>query len=103
MALDWFSPAQCFGYLAFVMGVGSFLQTDDRRFKWFMVGECAAYLAHFGLLGNPTAVASSFLSMLRSGLALRTRSAWVSRAAAVSRGLLLKRLVGHRLARERLV
>ena len=74
MPLDWFSPAQCFGYLV-----------------------------HFGLLGNPTAVASSFLSMLRSVLALRTRSAWVSQAAAVSRGLLLKRLVGHRLVRERRV
>ena len=75
---DWSSPAQVFGYVAFVLGVGCFLQTDDRRFKWFMTGECLAYVAHFALLGNPTAVASSLLSMLRSLLSLRTRSRWVA-------------------------
>ena len=75
---DWFSPAQGFGYFAFVLGVGCFLQTDDRRFKWFMTGECLAYVAHFALLGNPTAVASSSLSMLRSLLSLHTRSRWVA-------------------------
>jgi hypothetical protein len=77
-APDWFSPAQGLGYLAFVLGVGSFLQTDDRRFKLWMVGECLAYVAHFALLGNPTAVASSLVSTARSVLALRTRSAWVA-------------------------
>jgi hypothetical protein len=77
-ATDWFSPAQLFGYVAFVLGVGCFLQTDDRRFKWFMTGECIAYIVHFALLGNPTAVASSSLSMLRSLLSLYTRSAWVA-------------------------
>lgn len=75
---DWLSPAQLLGYVAFVLGVGCFLQTDDRRFKWFMTGECLAYIAHFALLGNPTAVASSSLSMLRSLLALYTRSRWVA-------------------------
>ena len=95
MPLDWFSPAQCFGYLAFVLGVGSFLQTDDRRFKLFMVGECAAYLVHFGLLGNPTAVASSFLSMLRSVLALRTRSVWVA-VAVVSANIAFGLAVAER-------
>lgn len=77
-ATDWLSPAQWLGYLAFVLGVGCFLQTDDRRFKWFMTGECVAYIAHFALLGNPTAVASSSLSTLRSLLSLYTRSAWVA-------------------------
>ena len=74
----WYSTAQLFGYVAFVLGVGCFLQTDDRRFKWFMTGECVAYVVHFALLGNPTAVASSALSMLRSLLSLRTRSRWVA-------------------------
>jgi len=78
MSIDWFSPAQCVGYAAFVLGVGSFLQTDDRRFKLFMAGECLAYIVHFALLGNPTAVASSTMSFLRSVLALRTRSVWVA-------------------------
>jgi hypothetical protein len=78
MIADWFSPAQCIGYIAFVLGVGSFLQTDDRQFRWFMAGECMAYVAHFALLGNPTAVASSLISTTRSLLSLRTRSRWVA-------------------------
>jgi hypothetical protein len=77
MTIDWLSPAQCVGYVAFFLGVGSFLQTDDRRFKLYMTAECAAYVAHFALLGNPTAVASSAISTVRSLLALRTRSYWV--------------------------
>ncbi|TWI60623.1 inner membrane protein [Pseudoduganella lurida] len=80
MSIDWFSPAQCVGYAAFILGVGSFLQTDDRRFKLFMAGECLAYVVHFALLGNPTAVASSTMSLIRSVLALRTRSVWVAAA-----------------------
>jgi hypothetical protein len=80
MHIDWTSPAQCVGYVAFVLGVGSFLQTDDRRFKLFMAGECLAYVVHFALLGNPTAVASSTMSLLRSLIALRTRSVYVALA-----------------------
>lgn len=82
--LDWFSPAQCVGYVAFVLGVSSFLQTDDRRFKLLMTGECLAYIAHFALLGNPTAVASSVVSTIRSALALHTQSPWVAAAVVVA-------------------
>jgi hypothetical protein len=78
MTIDWFSPAQCVGYVAFVLGVTAFLQKDDRRFKQYMAAECLAYIVHFALLGNPTAVASSTMSLLRSVLALRTRSPWVA-------------------------
>ena len=53
------SPAQLLGYLAFVFGVGCFVQTDDRRFKTFMALECLSYVLHFWLLGQPTAVASN--------------------------------------------
>lgn len=95
MMIDWFSPAQCVGYAAFALGVGSFLQTDDRRFKLFMAGECFAYVLHFGLLGNPTAVASSCMSLLRSLLALRTRALWVA-ALVVAANLAL----GAALARQ---
>ncbi|MBV8379194.1 MAG: YgjV family protein [Paucibacter sp.] len=80
MTTDWLSPAQCIGYLAFVLGVGSFLQTSDRRFKLLMTGECLAYVAHFALLGNPTAVASASVSTLRSFLSLHTRARWVALA-----------------------
>lgn len=78
MLQEVFSPAQLFGYLAFVLGVGSFLQKNDRRFKLFMTGECIAYVLHFYLLGNPTAVASSLMSTLRSVLSLYTRSVWIA-------------------------
>jgi hypothetical protein len=78
MTIDWFSPAQCVGYAAFALGVGSFLQKDDRRFKIFMAAECLAYIIHFALLGRPTAVASSTMSLLRSVLSLYTRSKWVA-------------------------
>ena len=92
---DWFSPAQLFGYVAFVLGVGCFLQTDDRRFKWFMAGECLAYVLHFGLLGNPTAVASSLISLTRSLLSLRTRSRWVA-AAVIAANLGMGLALAHR-------
>jgi hypothetical protein len=85
MALDeLFSPAQCVGYAALAFGVGSFLQTDDKRFKLLMTGECLAYVLHFALLGNATAVASSVISTLRSLLALKTRSAWVAAAVVAA-------------------
>lgn len=75
---DALSPGQLFGYAAFVLGVGSFLQKNDRRFKLFMTGECIAYVLHFWLLGNPTAVASSIMSTARSILSLYTDSLWVA-------------------------
>lgn len=78
MTTDWFSPAQWVGYAAFVLGVSSFAQKDDRRFKLFMAAECLAYIIHFCLLGKPTAVASSTMSLLRSVLSLYTRSKWVA-------------------------
>lgn len=69
----WFSPAQLLGYLAFVCGVACFAQTDDRRFKLFMAAECAAYIGHFALLAQLTAVASTTVSLLRSLAALRAK------------------------------
>ena len=41
-----FNPAQLFGYAAFVLGVMSFLQKDDRRFKLYMSAECLACLLY---------------------------------------------------------
>jgi hypothetical protein len=74
LAQGWLTPAQLFGYLAFALGVASFLQKSDRRFKWFMAGECLAYVVHFLLLGVPTAAASSGVSLVRSLLSLYTRA-----------------------------
>ena len=77
MPADWLSTAQLFGYAAFVLGVMSFAQSNDRRFKLFMTAECVAYVVHFSLLGVPAAAASSLVSMTRSLLSLYTRSLWV--------------------------
>lgn len=74
MTDGWFSPAQLLGYLAFGFGIACFAQTDDRRFKLFMAAECAAYIGHFWLLGQPTAVASTTVSLLRSLASLKART-----------------------------
>lgn len=73
-----FSAAQIVGYLAFALGVGSFLQKNDRHFKLYMAGECLAYALHFFMLGNPTAMASSLVSLTRSVLSLYTKSLWIA-------------------------
>lgn len=62
--------------MAFALGVASFLQRDDRRFKLFMTGECIAYVVHFLLLGVATAAASSLVSVARSVTSIYSRSAW---------------------------
>jgi hypothetical protein len=76
-----FSAAQRSGYAAFVFGMACFAQADDRRFKLFMALECAAYLPHFALHfalpGQPTAVASTAVSLLRSLASLQARKPWV--------------------------
>jgi len=82
------SVPQLFGYVAFVLGVSSFLQKNDRHFKLYMAAECVAYVVHFYLLGNPTAVLSSTLSAARSVLSIYTRSRWVA-AAVVSINLVV--------------
>lgn len=72
------SPAQLLGYVAFVFGVGCFLQTEDRRFRRFMAVECLAYVLHFWLLGQPTAVASSLVSLARAVVAMRWGAPWLA-------------------------
>ncbi len=72
-----FSAAQLAGYAAFVFGMACYAQTDDRRFKIFMALECAAYVLHFALLGQPTAMASTAVSLLRSLASLKARLPWV--------------------------
>lgn len=72
-----FSLTQLTGYAAFAFGMACFAQTDDRRFKLFMALECAAYVLHFALLGQPTAVASTAVSLLRSVVSMKARKPWV--------------------------
>jgi hypothetical protein len=72
--MQFLSPAQCVGYVTFVLGVAAFLQTVDRRLKLLNGVQCIAYGIHFALLGNSAAAASSLVSSVRSFLSVRTRS-----------------------------
>lgn len=72
--VDWSSPAQGLGYLAFALAVFAFLQRCDARLKRWMLLQSLVYALHFALLGAWAAVASLLLAALRLGLSLRTRS-----------------------------
>lgn len=72
--MEFFSLAQCVGYVAFVLGISAFLQKSDRRLKFLNASECLAYTIHFFLLGNVAASISSVISCGRSFLAMRYRS-----------------------------
>jgi len=74
----WLDTAQLFGYAAFFLGVASFLQKNDIRFKLYMAAECVAYVVHFSLLGNPAAGASSLVSMTRSLVSIYSKSLWIA-------------------------
>jgi hypothetical protein len=73
--MDFFSPVQGLGYLAFVLGVSAFLQKEDWKLKSLGACESMAYVAHFIMLGNPAAVVSCALASIRSILAVKIRSA----------------------------
>jgi hypothetical protein len=66
------------GYLAFILGVGGFLQKSDRRLKILIAGESLVYALHFWLLGVLPASANALISAVRMSLSLRPRAAWVS-------------------------
>lgn len=72
--MDFLSPAQLVGYLAFALGITAFLQRSDRRLKLLNAAQSLAYAAHFLLLGNLAAAASAVISSTRSLLATRWRS-----------------------------
>lgn len=76
--MDFFSPAQLVGYVAFVLGITAFLQRSDRRLKLLNAAQSLAYAAHFLLLGNLAAAASAVISSTRSLLATRWRSVWLA-------------------------
>ena len=72
--MDWqtaFTLPQLVGWGAFFLGVASFVQTSDVRFKQFMAMECAVYVLHFALLGQWTACASATISFGRSLASVR--------------------------------
>ena len=76
--MDFFTPAQLLGYLAFILGITAFAQRIDWRLKFLVATECVIYTAHFYLLGNNAAAVSAALSALRTFASLKTRSPWVA-------------------------
>lgn len=72
------SPAQLTGYLAFVLGVLSFLQKDDRRLKATVGLQAFTYALHFTLLGVYAAAVASLVTLTRAFISLRTRSPYVA-------------------------
>ncbi len=73
-----FAPAQIFGYLAFLLGVSSFLQKRDLPFKLLMTLQGISYVAHFFMLGNMTAAASASMSATRSAVSMYTKALWLA-------------------------
>jgi hypothetical protein len=87
--MDFFSPAQILGYVAFIFGVASFLQKSDKKLILFNASACIVYTVHFFLLGNPTASGSAFVSAVRSGIALKYKAhflAWIFIALNIAIG-----------------
>jgi hypothetical protein len=83
--MDWFSPAQSIGYVAFVLGVAAFLQRVDKRLKLLIASESLVYAVHFALLGNLPASASALISCVRSFLAVKRRPpVWAASIIVVS-------------------
>ncbi|MHC1788130.1 YgjV family protein [Solidesulfovibrio sp.] len=76
--MDFSSPAQIMGYVAFILGVAAFSQRIDWKLKTLIAVECLAYTMHFALLGNPAASLSAGLSAVRMFVSLRTRSRYLA-------------------------
>jgi hypothetical protein len=71
------SPAQLVGYLAFVLGVVSFLQRDDTRLRAMIAAQSFSYFVHFSMLGSTMAALASLVTCTRALVSLRTRSTWI--------------------------
>ena len=83
---------QFLGLVSYAIGVYCFFQKDDRQLKIFMFVLQFNNCLHFALLNAPTAVLSSLLSVVRTGLSLKTSSkivAWLFIALSAALGLWL--------------
>ena len=73
-----FNLAQAFGLLSFVLGILCFYQKNDQRLRIMMVVMNLNHALHFALLGAFTACLSALLSVVRTGLSIKTRSRTVA-------------------------
>ena len=68
--------AQGVGVIAFLIGITTFFNRDERRFKKQLSVYSAVIGVHFFLLGTYPAGASAILNAIRTLITLRTRSLW---------------------------
>ncbi len=74
---DPLSLAQLVGYVAFVLGIVSFLQRDDRRLRMMIAAQSFSYFVHFSLLGSGIGALASLVTCTRALISLKTRSSRV--------------------------
>lgn len=70
--------AQFIGFISFGLGIYSFYQKDDKKLKIMMAAFQFTNVIHFFLLGSLISAVSTLISVIRTGLALRTSSAYVA-------------------------
>lgn len=71
----WF--AQGVGVVAFLIGITTFFNRDERRFRLQLALYSAIIGVHFFLMGASAAGMSAELNAVRSVVATRTRNGWV--------------------------
>lgn len=69
--------AQGVGVIAFLVGITTFINRDERRFKKQLSLYSAIIGVHFFLMGAFPAGSSALLNAIRTMITLRTRSLWV--------------------------
>lgn len=69
--------AQGVGVFAFLIGITTFLNRDERKFKIQLSLYSAVIGIHFFLMGAFPAGSSAMLNTVRTLITLRTRSLWV--------------------------
>ncbi|ELY3466136.1 YgjV family protein [Cronobacter universalis] len=69
--------AQGVGVIAFLIGITTFFNRDERRFKLQLALYSAVIGGHFFLMGATPAGMSAELNALRTVISLRTRSLWI--------------------------
>lgn len=70
--------AQFIGGLSFIIGVITFCQKDDKKFKCYMLLLFFCQTAHYFLLGAQTSAVSSLINFLRTLVATKINSFYVA-------------------------
>ncbi len=78
MSPDFFSVAQMFGHVTFLLGMVTFSRKSDTHFKKWLTAQNLLYATHFYLMGNPAAMAGALLSAARNVLSMKTRALWLA-------------------------